>query len=267
MNTIENRTFIISGASSGLGRALAVQLAGAGASVVLNARREDALAEVLHQCARASADAGSTREHALVAGSAGSTRVARTLAGRALDLGDFAGFIHAAGVLAPGPTLWELPARDFAAVFESGPVAAHRLIRACVPPLVEQGRGLAVFVGSGAADIAQPGIAAYCAAKAALEHTMRQLAAEAPAVTSFVYRPGIVDTAMQDQARNAKGGGANILRPLFQSWKDEDKLLSAEESAAALMAILADDPRRFHGRVASVEQGRAILAETTGPHA
>ncbi|BBD10067.1 SDR family NAD(P)-dependent oxidoreductase [Desulfovibrio ferrophilus] len=264
MSLLANKTLIVTGASSGVGQALAVQLARAGASLVLNARRKEPLRQTLTDCANASAKAGHDRQHVCVAGSAGQADIANVLATEALNLGHFHGFIHAAGVLAPGPSLWELPEDDFDKVFEAGPLAAHRLIRTCVPHLLAEGQGLAVFMGSGAAQIAQPGIAAYCAAKAALEHTMRQLAAEAPALTTFVYRPGIVDTPMQTQARHSKGSGAPQLKAIFNAWKKNGELLSPEDSAAALTAILDNEPHSFHGRIATVEHGRMILAESTG---
>lgn len=258
MSFVTNKTLILTGASSGVGRALALELARAGASLVLNARGEEPLRDVLGTCVEASADAGHDALHTMVAGSAGGKGVARTMADAALESGGvhrFAGFIHCAGLLAPGPTLWELPSGEFDAVFEAGPVAAHRLIRACLPHLLERGDGMAVFVGSAAAEIVQPGIAAYCGAKAALEHLMRQLAAEAPQVVSLVYRPGIVDTPMQDEARVSSGGGSEVLRQVFGGWKELGELLTPERSAAALAAILMDDPRRFHGQITTVRDG------------
>ncbi len=65
-----------------------------------------------------------------------------------------------------------------------------------------------MFVGSGAAEITQPGISAYCKAKAVQELLVKQLAAETNKIISFVFRQSIVDTRMQEQAREAKGGAA-----------------------------------------------------------
>ena len=144
MSLAANKTLIVTGASSGLGRALALDLARRGASLVLGARRADALGEVLDQCVRASEEAGAPAAHAMVAGSAAQESVARGLGAAALDLRGadaFEGFVHCAGVLAPGPTLWELSCAEFDAVFDAGPVAAHRLVRACVPMMAARGRG------------------------------------------------------------------------------------------------------------------------------
>lgn len=261
MSGLANKTFIVTGASLGIGRALAVELARRGARLVLNARSREALEEAAGAAAEAAPpdfhadmpDAGDAV--AMVPGSAADPDTAARLVDTALAMGGLDGLVHAAGVLRPGPTLWELPATHFDEVFEASVTAAHRLLGAAMPVFLEQGHGLVVLFGSGAAEIAQPGIAAYCAAKAAEEHLVRQLAVEAPAVTSLIFRPGVVETRMQAQARRAQGGAAEALRPVFQSWKDQGQLLSPEASARALAHIM-EDPGPFHGLVATVDDGR-----------
>ncbi len=93
-------------------------------------------------------------------------------------------------------------------------------MRFSLPELLKTRAGLAVFFGSAAAELAVPGIAAYCVAKAAEEHLARQLAAEAPWITTFAYRPGIVDTDMQSEARKAQGGAAESLHREFRGYQE-----------------------------------------------
>lgn len=256
MSGLANETYIVTGASHGIGRALALELARRGAGLVLNGRDPDALA----LAAAAAAESGG-KDVAQVAGSAGKDAVARMLVETALaNAGEeFAGVVHAAGVLRPGPHLWELPAGRFDEVFEASVAAVHRLARHAFPALLRRGRGVFVLFGSGAAEIVQPGIAAYCAAKAAEEHLARLLAMEAPSITTFAFRPGIVDTRMQEQAREATGGGAKRLQQVFLPWKARGELLDPMVPARALASILETDPRQFHGRVAS------LGFEQTGP--
>ena len=144
----------------------------------------------------------------IVAGDASKAETVASMLEAARAIGNFQGFIHAAGLLHPGPYIWELSSGDFQAVFAANVMAGHQWIRYCLPDLLSKGEGLAVFFGSGAAEKTQPGIAAYCAAKAAEEHLARRLAAEAPSVTTLIYRPGIVETRMQVQARKSQGGAA-----------------------------------------------------------
>ena len=250
MSAIRGKTLAVTGASSGIGRALALELARAGVDLVLNARRSSLLEEVARECERRGVAARA------VAGDAASAGVAEAVVEAAHGLRPFGGFVHNAGVLHPGPLLWELPETGFRDVLESNVVAGYQLVRCALPELVAAGGGVAVFVGSGAAETNLPGIGAYAVAKAAEEHLARQVAAEAPAVTAFVYRPGVVETRMQEDAREAEGGGAPALHRVFRGYKEQGVLQTPEQAAAALVRILAGDPRRFHGKVATWQDAR-----------
>lgn len=248
MRLQEHDSLIITGASMGIGRALAVQLAERGVNLVLNARSEDKLEESSVLCTEAATAADKDVEIAVVPGNAAFTDIAEVMAATAAEFPNFKGFIHVAGVLRPGPLLYELSPADFDAVFEASVTGSHRVINAVVPKLLERSEGLAVFFGSGAADINQPGIAAYCAAKAAEERMASNLAEECSEITTLIWRPGIVKTRMQVQARESSGGGADRLQSVFRPWKDNDELLTPEESAAVLVDVLFDNPRQYHGR-------------------
>jgi len=246
MTFLRNKTLILTGASMGIGAALAVELAGEGVNLVLGARTGSRLARVRDQCRALGVRAE------CVAGDAAASGVAEKLVRAAAEPGGFHGFIHAAGVLAPGPNVWELDETRFREVMDASVTAGHQLMRHAVPLLLKQGAGLAVFFGSGAADRAQPGIGAYCAAKAAEEHLARQLAEEAPQITTVIWRPGIVETRMQVQARQSEGGAARRLKDVFVPWKENGLLLSPEQSARGLVDFLSGDPARYHGKVADI---------------
>ncbi len=242
MHKLKDRTLIITGASMGVGRALALGLAREGVHLVLNARSSELLEEAREEClghgARASCAAGDIAEPGTVS---------RCIT-KARELGNIYGFIHNAGALMPGPLLWEMDEDAFSRVMDSHVKASHQLIRQIVPLLLEQNQGMAVFLGSGAAERTQPGIGAYCAAKAAEELLARQLAAETSKIISLVFRPGIVDTRMQEQARTAQGGGAEHLHRVFRPWKERGELLTPEQSAESLIRLLNQDPWSLHGK-------------------
>lgn len=242
---VSDRTIIVTGASAGIGRALAVELARAGARVVLNARRKEELEEVAEVCRESS-------RAQPVAGDIADDRVVERVTAAAVDLGNFYGFIHDAGVARPGPYLWEIEPEEFRRVVDTSFTAGYLLIRHTFPKLLEQGEGIAVFFGSAAAEVALEGLGAYCAAKAAEEHLARLAAEEAPQLTVFAYRPGIVDTNMQKEAREAEGGAKDVVRKEFRGYKERGALISPEEAAQGLVRILTGNPKRFHGRVCSV---------------
>lgn len=102
MSGISGKTFILTGASGGIGRALALALAGEGAGLVLNARNRRALEEVEEECTKAGARVDS------LAGSAAAAEVAGGLVEKAIKAGNFYGFIQVAGVLHPGPVVCDL---------------------------------------------------------------------------------------------------------------------------------------------------------------
>jgi NAD(P)-dependent dehydrogenase (short-subunit alcohol dehydrogenase family) len=240
---MKGKTLIITGASLGIGRALSLELAGLGVNLVLNARHQPDLAAAAAECARL----GVKVEQ--IQGNAAAAEVAEAMVAKALEMANFHGFIHAAGVLHPGPFLWELPPGQFREVLESHVVAAYQLVRAAVPPLLKQGEGLAVFFGSHAAVSNLPGLGVYNVAKAAEEHLSRQLAQEAPQIVSFVFRPGVTETRMQEQARQAVGGAADIVQPHFQAYQRQGALDSPTDAARRLVKFLMDNPRRLHGRI------------------
>lgn len=243
MAELTGKTLIITGASLGIGRALALELASLGVNLVLNARHTPALEAAAAACA---AQGIKVRP---VAGNAAKPGTATELVDQATALGSFYGFIHAAGVLNPGPLLWELSERKFQEIMDSHVTAAYQLIRAAVPTMLQHGEGLAVFFGSGAAEANIPGIGAYCVAKAAEEHLAQELAAEAPAILSFVFRPDATETRMQRQARKSTGGGAENLHRIFGGYKDRGQLATQEEAARALVWILTNRLRRFQKKI------------------
>lgn len=249
MVDLQQKTLILTGASLGIGRALSFELAKAGCNLVLNARHASSLAEVAAACRQP----GATVEW--VAGDAAAPDNAARMVEAALRVGNFYGFIHAAGVLRPGPLLMELPEAHFLEVLNAGVKAGYELVRAAVGRLLEQGEGLAVFFGSGAAEINTPGIGAYCIAKAAEEHLARQLAVEAPTIATFIYRPGVVETGMQQQARESRGGAAAVVQAKFWGYKNRGELITPEQTAKSLVTILTADPRRFHGKIATWRDG------------
>uniref|UniRef100_A0A7C6A0B3 SDR family NAD(P)-dependent oxidoreductase n=1 Tax=Thermus tengchongensis TaxID=1214928 RepID=A0A7C6A0B3_9DEIN len=238
------KTLILTGASRGIGKALALELAKAGYHLVLNARSEGPLREVLEKVQALGAKAEA------VAGSAGKAEVAEALVKKAEARGGFYGYIHNAGVLHPGPLVYEIAEPLFLEVLEANLLAGYQLARFAYPLLRQKGEGVVVYVGSGAAESNLPGIGAYAVAKAAEEHLAKQLAAEVPEVSCFVYRPGVVETEMQRQAREAQGSAAPVLHRVFRGYKEEGYLLTPEQAAQALVRLLPR-ARQFHGKIAS----------------
>jgi NAD(P)-dependent dehydrogenase (short-subunit alcohol dehydrogenase family) len=248
---LNSKVLIVTGASSGLGKAVAIELAHSGADVVINGRDERRLSETARECEALG------RKVRYLAGDISDATTARRLVEEACELGEFYGFVHAAGVAGPGPFLWELSEEAFREVIGASLIGGYQLVRFAAPLLSDRGAGIAVFVGSAAAEMTLPGLGAYCIAKSAEEHLARQLASEAPSIVSFAFRPGVVDTPMQSQAREAEGGAAHLLRRKFEGYRARGELKAPEKVAKALVRMMTGNPARFQGRVATWMSGEA----------
>lgn len=244
---LHGKTFIITGASRGIGEALALEMAKAGANLVLGARNQVALEFVRDRVRELGVQV------VAVAGSAASDAVARQMVQAALELGHFKGFVHNAGILNAGPLVYELVEAQYDEILESNVKGGYQLARHAYPHLLRQEGSVVVFLGSGAAEHNVPGMGIYAIAKAAEEHLARQLAVEAPDVICFIYRPGIVETDYTRQLIEAEGGGASVVRPLFKSYVEQGQVITAEQSARSLVRILEGNPRKYHGKVATWE--------------
>ena len=191
--------WVITGASKGLGRALAVAAGARGDDVVLVARGEAALRDA----ARA-VEAGGGRALAVVA-DVGDATAATAIAARAhARFGGVDVVVHAASTLGPVPMPYvgDTAPADLTRVLAVNVVGPHALTRALLGPMVLAKRGVVVAISSDAAVDAYPKWGAYGAAKAALDHLTRVLGAElaGTGVRAFSIDPGEMDTEMHAAA-------------------------------------------------------------------
>ncbi|WP_432061760.1 SDR family NAD(P)-dependent oxidoreductase [Streptomyces sp. S1] len=156
---------VVTGASSGIGRAVARAFAGCGARLVVTARSADALDEVARECAAAHPRAEAVAVPADVTDAAATDRVART----ALDrFGRVDVWVNAAGVGVLG-RLDRVPPEDVRRLWEVNVLGVLHGVRAALPAMRRRGRGVIVDVSSllgGAVEAPYQG--PYAASKAAL---------------------------------------------------------------------------------------------------
>jgi len=184
---------LITGASRGLGRALARELDRRGWSLVLDARGATDLAAIGDEldASRTTALAGdvadSHHRHHLVAAAA---------AGGGLDL-----LVNNASHLGPSPQplLRDYPAEDLRRVYEVDVFAPLALLQLARPRLVAAG-GIVVNVSSDAAVEAYEGWGGYGSAKSALDHLSAVLAVEEQDLRVYAFDPGDMRTAMHQAA-------------------------------------------------------------------
>lgn len=196
---LSKQAVLVTGASRGLGRALAVALAKRGATVVAVARDEGALKDVV-----ASIRSAGHRAHALVVDVGEADAAARIAGAAAAMAGPIDVVIHNASALGPVPLvpLAETRDEDFEEALRVNLVAPFRLTRALVGSMAQRRGGAIVHISSDAAVEAYPTWGAYGASKAALDHLSRTWAAEleGTGVRVLAVDPGEMDTKMHADA-------------------------------------------------------------------
>jgi NAD(P)-dependent dehydrogenase (short-subunit alcohol dehydrogenase family) len=187
-------TALITGASQGLGRALARALAERGWSLVVDARSGADLAEAM---AALPAAAPVT----VIPGDVTDPRHRAELAAAAARGGRLDALVNNASRLGPSPQplLRDYPLDELEAVYRTNVIAPLALFQLLAGPLEAAG-GTVVNVSSDAAAEAYPGWGGYGSAKAALDQVTAILAAEHPRLRCYAADPGDMRTAMHQQA-------------------------------------------------------------------
>ncbi|OLB73430.1 MAG: short-chain dehydrogenase [Actinobacteria bacterium 13_2_20CM_2_71_6] len=187
-------TALITGASRGLGRALARTLAERGATLVLDARHAADLDAVAGELA-------ARTEVVAIAGDVSDPAHRRALAAAVARLGGLDLLVNNASTLGPSPqpAIADYPLSEFSRVYEVNVLAPVALIQLLLPSLTSPS-GRIVNISSDAAVEPYPGWGGYGSAKAALDQVSAVLGAERPDLHVYAFDPGDMRTDMHQQA-------------------------------------------------------------------
>lgn len=228
---LQDTSILITGGSRGLGRALGEQVAAAGAKVVLVARGQAELDEVV-----ASIRARGGRAWGIAA-DVGDMRAIHPLAHQAAVLaGPIDVLVNAASSLGPTPLrlLLDTECEDMQRVLQVNLLGPFRLTKIVAGSMAIRGRGLVINVSSDAAVEAYPTWGSYGLSKAALDHLTRTFAAElADTGVGFIsVDPGEMDTEMHwDAIPDA----------------NPDELADPNDVAGKIVAMIEDETRAPSG--------------------
>ena len=251
---LAGRPALVTGASSGMGRAIAKRLAGLGAPVAVTARRADLLATTLAEIRAAGGTAiavvGDVRDEAHAA-----EAVRRTVEA----FGNLTILVNNAGVIGAGPVAGTTTA-EWDRVMDTDLKAPFFFARAAVPHLKGRPGANVVNVSSVTGCRPYANLAPYCVAKAGLNMFTQCLALEmAPhGVRVNAITPGVVKTNLHKASNAVPDYDAFLARS-----KETHPLgfVGAPEDAAELVAFLVSDRARWiTGAVYALDGGRELTS-------
>ncbi len=249
----KGKVVLVSGASSGIGRATARALGAEGARLVLAGRRRERLNEVAAACTArggaASVATGDVRDEAVCA----------AWVAAAVDAyGGLDGLVNAAGVIGNGGIATTAPA-EWDRVMDSNLRSVFLLSRAATSELVKR-KGTIVNVSSVAGPRAYPGVLAYCVSKAGVDALTRCAALDlAPmGVRVNAVNPGVVVTELHTVT------GAVADYPAFLERSKSTHPLGRpgqpEEIAATILFLMSDEADWITGATLPIDGGRALTS-------
>jgi len=245
MFRLDGKTALVTGASGGIGAAIARGLHAQGAVVVLSGTRQDALAAL--------AEALGERAYVCAADLRDPASAEALIAASEAVAGPVAILVNNAGLTRDRLAL-RMKDEDWQAVLDVDLSAPFRLARAALKGMIKRRAGRIIQISSIVGSTGNPGQANYAAAKAGLIGMSKSLAQEVGSrgITVNVVSPGFVETAMtevlgDDQRAKLVGG-----IPLGRMGRPEDV-------AAAVVYLSSEEAGWVTGATLHVNGGMAML--------
>jgi NAD(P)-dependent dehydrogenase (short-subunit alcohol dehydrogenase family) len=253
MPTLDGKVAIVTGASSGIGRASAKLFARKGAKVVVNARRKQELDELV---AEIEAEGGEARA---VVGDAADERIARKMVEVAIErFGGLHVAFNNAGTLGEMGPIADISLDGWQETLRVNTTSAFLAAKYQMPEMVRAGGGSMIFTSSFVGHTAGfPGVAAYAASKAGVVGLMQALAVEGGVsnVRVNALLPGGTDTAMN--MANLPGAAPGT-REFLNSLHALKRLATPEEIAETALYLASDASSFVTGTALLVDGGVSI---------
>ena len=242
-NNLRGEVCLVTGGGRGIGRAISITLACAGASVAVAARTENELEETVALIRSAGGLAESFPVDVTDA-----KAVQKTIENVERSLGPIEVLVNNAGVVGPIGPLWESDVEAWwraVNVNLRGPSLCARFV---LPGMVVRRRGRIINISSGGANAAIAYFSSYITAKTALTRFTECLAAELQpfGVAVFALSPGTVRTAMSEYSLNSPEGHRWL--PWFRRIFDEGFDLPPERPADLVLRLASGEADALSGR-------------------
>lgn len=245
MFDLTGKCALVTGASGGIGAAIARALHGAGATVGLSGTRVEPLSALAEELGG--------RAHVLPC-NLGDAESVEALGKQAIAaMGSLDILVNNAGITRD-QLFMRMSDQDWQDVMAVNLTAAMRLCRAAMRPMMKARWGRIVNIGSVVGSIGNPGQANYAAAKAGLEGLTKSIAHEVATrgITANVVAPGFIATPMTDKLTEDQKATLYAKIPAA-------RMGSAEEVAAAVLYLASPEAGYVTGTTLHVNGGLAMI--------
>jgi 3-oxoacyl-[acyl-carrier protein] reductase len=209
-HNLRGKVAIITGASSGIGRAIAMTFAGCGARVVLIARNQQRLNEV-----KEAIEAKGGEAFAFQVDLGQPQEIEDVFAKIRSQAGDADILVNNAGVGSLGKTVVETTAEDYQRIFDVNVRAIFLIIPQVLPAMIKAREGTIINIGSISGKAGKANQALYCASKFALVGLTESLLEEVKAhnIRVSLICPDVVHTESNGKAKSSRGNLENYIHP------------------------------------------------------
>lgn len=196
------RTVLITGVSRGLGKALALEIAKRGHTVIGCSRSQENLnslqADLSSSSSSSHSNPSSSDKHLFMNVDVRSNSSVEELARAVVEKKGVPDIIvNNAGTINRNNRIWEVPVEEFDAVIDTNIKGVANMLRHFMPLMIESKQGIIVNMSSGWGRSAAAQVAPYCASKWAVEGLTRSVAKELPSGMAIVaLNPGVINTDM-----------------------------------------------------------------------
>ena len=245
MFDLTGKNALVTGASGGIGVAIAEALHGAGATVGLHGTRRERLEEI--------AAALGDRAHVLPADISSADGVKALSEAAAEALGQVDILVNNAGITRDGLFV-RMSDEDWDAVMDINLKSVFRLTRELAYPMMRRRGGRIVNIASVVGVTGNPGQANYCASKAGMIGMSKSLAAEIASrgVTVNCIAPGFIETPMTDALNERQKETILATVPM-------KRLGTGAEVASAVVYLASDEAAYVTGQTMHVNGGMAMI--------